>query len=143
MPARFDPLGDDGIDARCGCRLCFLHRAHLQEDFGATAVRVRDIRRGVSPEEDHERHVLVETGFDLAFLEEGQEKVHPERFVGQGAYLLNLLTNVWGGQPSHAKHATGVGVRDRRDQLRPSHTPPHANGEEWICNTELMTERSL
>jgi hypothetical protein len=46
---------------------------------------LRDVRRGVSPEEDQKRYLLVEAGLDLTFLEKGQENIHPKRLVGECA----------------------------------------------------------
>ena len=65
MPARLNPLGNDGVDARRGGRLRLLNRTDLDKYANPPFVRGLDVGRRIAPEQNDHRHVRLGRCRDL------------------------------------------------------------------------------
>jgi hypothetical protein len=141
VPSGFEALGHHREGALRRGSLRFLRGRDLQDHLRSAALRFREVRRGVAPEEDHDRYLLLEAGLELATLEKRQQQVHAERAIGERARRMHRLSDGRRRQAAHAEDAEAAGVRDRRGELGARVSASHSGVEDRQLDPESATER--
>ena len=122
MAARLRALRDDHVDAGTHRPLSGGHRAHLINHRDARRMRARDVGGRVAPEEGQERHPFLDAHAHEVVRGEGEprpveERVHPERPVGEPPQAADLLAQHGRRVPVERHDAEAAGVTDGRRKL--------------------------
>ena len=140
MAAGLDALGDDHVNVGIGCRDCLVNGADLRDDLRPPAVRIGDPRRRIAPEQEEDRHRLVQGGLDLLPVVSVDDHVRRKRPIRQLARPPHQRPRAIGTDTRDADLAAGPGIRDGGRELG-DRRASHGRGQDGVLDTEHGTER--